>query len=424
MLLIWGEICREPEYPMSARNTLQQFGWVTRLFHWLTALLILTAFPLGLYANDLPFDTSEALAWKAQVFSLHKTLGVMAFLVAVARILWALGSPHPVPLHPERRAELFLANLVHWLLYLSMLAVPLTGWIHHAAVTGFAPILWPFGQDLPFIPKSEGLAATAAGLHWLFTKLLGVAILLHILGALKHHLIDRDATLRRMTRGEIAPRSIVVPQGSVLPAVAAVAIYALAAGATLLRPAEETATAPAAASPVATAPAPATTVESDLPLWQVREGTLGLRVLQMGQEISGGFAGWTAEIHFDPDRAEAPLGQVRVTIDTASLTLGSVSDQAKGNDFFNVAAFPQAVFDATIVADGGNYAAEGTLSLRGTEVPVSLPFTLTREGDSARMQGEVTLDRRSFGMGAAYPDESSVGFSVRVLVELTADRQG
>lgn len=405
---------------MTARNTLQQFGWVTRLFHWLTALLILTAFPLGLYANGLAFDTSEALAWKAQVFSVHKTLGVAAFLVALARILWALGSPHPVPLHPERRAEMFVARLVHWLLYLSLVMVPLTGWVHHAAVTGFAPILWPLGQDLPMVPKSEALGEGAAALHWLFTKVLGVSILLHILGALKHHLIDRDATLRRMSRGEIAPRSIVVPKGSVLPAALAVLIYALAAGVVLVRPAEvaQTTTAPV---PTATEIAPA---DVSAPLWQMREGTLTLKVLQMGQEVSGTFGSWSADIRFDTDRTEAPLGEVRVVIDTASLTLGSVSDQAKGNDFFNVAAFPQALFQAVIVPDGSAYAAEGTLSLRGADVPVSLPFTLTMEGNVARMTGEVTLDRRSFGMGAAYTDESSVGFAVRVLVELTAERQG
>ena len=136
---------------MPARNSAQSFGLVTRTFHWLTALMILTAIPLGVIANQLPYDSAEALAQKAELFSLHKTLGVAAFLLGLARILWALVERHPAPLHPERRAELTLAGAVHWLLYISLVAVPLSGWVHHAAVTGFAPILWPFGQTLPFV---------------------------------------------------------------------------------------------------------------------------------------------------------------------------------------------------------------------------------------------------------------------------------
>lgn len=47
---------------MPARNSAQSFGLVTRTFHWLTALLILTAIPLGVIANQLPYDSAEALS--------------------------------------------------------------------------------------------------------------------------------------------------------------------------------------------------------------------------------------------------------------------------------------------------------------------------------------------------------------------------
>ena len=168
---------------MSARNTTAVFGTVTRTFHWLTALLILTAIPLGFVANRLPYDTAEALAFKAQLFSVHKTLGLAAFLLGAARILWALVERHPVPLHPDRKAELTLAGVVHWLLYISLVVVPLSGWVHHAALTGFAPILWPFGQTLPFVPQSEAVAATAVAVHWVFTKVLARRSFSHRRGA-------------------------------------------------------------------------------------------------------------------------------------------------------------------------------------------------------------------------------------------------
>ncbi|MEX0339096.1 MAG: cytochrome b, partial [Arenibacterium sp.] len=111
---------------MPVSNSTQSYGSVTKTFHWLTALLVLTLIPLGIIANRLPYDTSEQLAQKAYLFSLHKTLGVTMFAVAVLRILWALAQPKPGALNAKRRVEHLLAETVHWLLYGSLVLVPLT----------------------------------------------------------------------------------------------------------------------------------------------------------------------------------------------------------------------------------------------------------------------------------------------------------
>lgn len=412
-------------------NTEQSFGSVARLFHWLTALLILTSLPLGVVANRWPYDTAEALATKAQLFSLHKTLGVVVFCVALARILWAMTQPRPAPLHPDRKAELRLAELVHWLLYASLVIVPLSGWVHHAAVTGFAPILWPFGQDLPFVPKSEALGVAAGAAHWVFTKVLAAALLLHVVGAVKHHVVDRDATLRRMLRGEVAPANPRHPPRSGLPVALAFVLYTAAAGvAGLLVPQGGRMTA-AAEPPMATAPqaevaAPETAViEARAGNWAVAEGTLAVTVRQMGQAVTGSFGTWQADITFEPELTDGRHGAVRVVIDTASLILGSVTAQAHGPEFLDTAQHGEAVFEADLLpaakGDAG-YLARGTLNLRGVTLPVEMPFTLRLEGDRAEMAGAVQLDRRDFGMGAAYGDEATVGFAVDIAVALVALR--
>ncbi|MEM9581134.1 MAG: cytochrome b/b6 domain-containing protein, partial [Pseudomonadota bacterium] len=167
---------------MSAQNTATSYGSVAKSFHWIVALGIVTLIPLGIIANGMAFDTSEALARKAWLFSLHKTIGVTIFFVALARIAWAISQPKPAPLNPERKLEHFMAELVHWLLYGSLVLVPLTGWIHHASTAGFAPIWWPFGQNLAFVPKNETLAATTAGLHIVFERVLAASVILHIAG--------------------------------------------------------------------------------------------------------------------------------------------------------------------------------------------------------------------------------------------------
>ena len=406
---------------MTAGNTAASFGWVARSLHWATALLILVAIPLGVYANGMAFDTEAELAAKAQLFSVHKTLGVAAFLVAVMRILWALTQPRPHPLHPDRKLETTVAETVHWVLYISLVVVPLSGWVHHAAVSGFAPILWPFGQTLPFVPKSESIGAFAGALHWVFTNLLAASILLHVLGALKHHLIDRDNTLRRMTRGVAekaeAIRNAAPGTSHILPFVLAVALYAAGAGLAAALVASEVTDATESAESAGSMPAE---VAGN---WQVVEGTLAFTVRQMGQEVPASFAKWTADITFDETATDGRHGTVVVRIDTGSLTLGSVTDQAKGKDFFDTSTFPEALFRADLLSATDGYIATGTLSLRGADVPVSLPFTLTIDGDRATMKGTARLDRRDFGMGQAYGDEATVGFFADVSVDLVAERK-
>lgn len=391
-------------------NTPNSFGRIARGLHWLTAGLILLSLPLGLYAEGLPYGTSAELAWKAQVFSLHKTFGVAAFLVGVARILWALTQPHPAPV-AHRKAEVWMAGLMHGVLYGALVLVPLSGWVHHAATEGFAPILWPLGQGLPLVPKSAAVAEVAGFAHWLFTKVLIGAVLLHVAGALKHALIDRDAVLARMLRGVAAGGA---GQRAAGAGVAALVAWGVAVAAVALQ-------APAVAPTVAEAPGPVVAARPGA--WAVEEGTLAIGVRQMGSTVTGRFAGWAADIAFDP--AQDAGNRVTVTVDLASLSLGSVSAQALGPDFLNAAAHPQAVFAADILRrpEAGGWQAVGALTLAGAEVPVVLPFTLDIEGDLARMQGRLELDRRAFGIGAQYADEATVGFAVSVDVALTARRQ-
>lgn len=396
---------------MSRSNTTRSYGSVTKTFHWITALLILSAIVLGIVANRLAYDTSEALALKAFLFSMHKTVGITAFFVALARIAWAIGQVKPAGLHPERRAESFLAELVHWLLYGSLVLVPITGWIHHASTSGFAPIWWPFGQNLPFVPKNETLAATTAGLHIVLERVLMVSVLLHIAGALKHHFIDKDATLRRMLAGKVEAGS---PHESskLAPFAAAVVVWiaALGLGGLLNAYSPHTERAQSAALEE---------VNSD---WTVQEGTIALTINQFGSEVSGAFEDWTADITYEAQEAPGSHGNVRTVISIGSLTLGSVTDQALGPDFFDATTHPTAVFQAELINQADGYTAEGTLSIRGNEVPVVMPFDLEIDGDTANMRGTLMLDRRDFKIGDNMADESSLAFTVDVAVELTATR--
>lgn len=397
---------------MSLTDSSARYGGITRAIHWLTALLILTAWPVGYYAHTLSTATQPDMDRVFALFSLHKTLGVAVVFVSILRILWALVQKRPGLINGDHKAEAIAAEVVHYLLYALLILVPVTGWIHHAAAPGFAPILWPWGQGFPFVTENPALSDLFTILHWTFAWTLAAVLVLHILGAVKHHAIDRDATLRRMWRGTPAEGSASQPS-HLAPALGALVVLAVVvAGGLAIRPAPSD-------GPAAPQLAQA---HSD---WQVQDGgRLFIAVTQFGKTVEGSFDDWTAAISWNPDAPAGVAGHVTVTISVPTLTLGSVTKQALGDDFLAAEANPTATFDADLIkAEDGSQRAEGTLTLRGQSVPLSFPFDLTIDDTGlATAKAGFTLDRRDFGVGDTMPDEGTVAFAVTGGFELTAKR--
>ncbi|SEW04023.1 Cytochrome b561 [Cognatiyoonia koreensis] len=386
---------------MALANTQDSYGSVTKVFHWLTAALILAIIPLGAIGNRLPINTESEIATAFTVFTWHKTLGVTVFFVALLRILWALSQVKPGSLHPDRKGETLAAETVHWLLYGSLVIAPLTGWIHHASVTGFAPIWWPFGQGLPFVPVDEGVAHTFELLHWIMTKVMIGALLLHIAGALKHVFVDKDATLRRMWFGQAQTPPVTAHRSPITAPIVAIAVF-LVAGFGILA----TDSKPAAAE--------LPTSESD---WAVQNGTLAITVLQLGSEVSGTFEDWSADIYFDP---ESQSGEVTVTIAIGSLSLGSVTGQAMGPDFFDATQFPTATFSGPIENTGGaTFVSDGTLTIKGIAIPVQFAFDLIETDGVWQMDGTAEVDRLDFDIGTG-TDAASLDPKVVIDADLSA----
>jgi cytochrome b561/polyisoprenoid-binding protein YceI len=407
---------------MSRTNTAHSYGSIAKTFHWLTALLIISLIALGITANKLPYETSEQLALKAWLFSMHKTLGVFAFFVALARITWAFTQPKPNGLHPERKVESWLAETIHWLLYGSLVLVPLTGWIHHAATTGFAPIWWPFGQDLPFVAKSESTAETFAGLHLVFERVLAASILLHIAGALKHHIIDKDATLRRMWFGASNAPETSGKHNAALPIASALVAW----GAALLigtaiglfdHSDHDHGGHDHGAHDHGAHDHEATALEDVASDWTVQSGEIAISIEQFGSVVRGNFQDWTAAITFD---TLTGIGAVEVTIATNSLTLGSVTSQALGPDFFDSTQFPTAVFAADLSPIVDGFMAKGTLQIRDKTMPIEMPFNLSTTDGLTSVHAATTLQRLDFDIGKNMPDEGSLKFPVKVQIKLTA----
>lgn len=410
---------------MQASNDQRSYGWVARFFHWTIAALIIAAICLGLYAGALPRGTQDQIAAIFAAFSIHKTVGVAVLFLAVLRIIWTLTQTKPRPLHPNRKVEMFLADAVHWAMWAGMIIMPLTGWIvHSAAPGGFSRILWPFGQRLPMVPESAALAERFGSFHETGWWVLAGLIVLHVAGAIKHALIDRDGTLIRMAgphdRAPEPPADRPAPMLHLLAPIAALLIWGVTVAVSYETP--ETGADLDAAQTEAPAPALAPTATT-IPTWAVQSGALGIEVAQSGSPVSGQFGTWKAQIAYDPD---SQSGTVDVTIDIASLQLGAISDSATGPDFLNASAHPQATFQGTITpaADGENtHLARGQLTIAGKTMPATLPFSLQIDGDAATAKGRINVNRLDYGVGTGYADESTAGFTVKISFDLTAKRQ-
>ena len=165
---------------------------LTKLLHWLIALLIVSMAVIGLSMGSMTNGPD-----KIAIYALHKSLGITLLALVLVRIGWRLRSGSPAPLPGIPRLQHLLAQLIHGLLYLLLLALPVSGWVMNSA-SGF-PLQW-FGLfNLPALTgRDEALHALATSTHeWLFWG-LAVLVLAHAGAAIFHHLFQGDATLARM----------------------------------------------------------------------------------------------------------------------------------------------------------------------------------------------------------------------------------
>jgi cytochrome b561 len=178
---------------------------VAILLHWLIAAGILALIVIGLMMTQFSAQLPQMEVFK--LYQLHKSIGITVLLLAVLRLLWRF-THRPPPLPGEvPAAEKGAAHGLHWLLYLFMIGMPITGW----AVVSSSPfnlptvlydlVPWP---DLPILPTLANKAAVSHALAWVhaYGSWILIALLaVHIGAGLRHHFIKRDAILGRMVPG-------------------------------------------------------------------------------------------------------------------------------------------------------------------------------------------------------------------------------
>lgn len=182
---------------MALCNTHDRYGSIAKLFHWLIAILIIGMLVMGTSFGFI--DQNKALM--SILIPIHKSTGLTILLLMALRFLWRLINPSPQLPETTPTWQKRLAHLSHQLLYLTAFLMPLSGWLMSTAA-GYTPVFWYlFKVPMPFIEKSKAVSSIASDAHTALAWILFSLIAIHIAGALKHHIVDKDNVLRRMMPG-------------------------------------------------------------------------------------------------------------------------------------------------------------------------------------------------------------------------------
>lgn len=177
---------------MAFKNTHKKYGPPAQFLHWLIGFGIIGMLALGFYMAGL-----ERSPGKFELYGLHKSVGIVILALVILRVIWRFMNVSPAPLPHHKRWEVLLAKSVQGVLYLGMVILPLSGWVMSSA--GGHPVRLFNMVTMPaLVEKNKMVGEWASEIHEVTAYIMIVAIALHIAGALKHHVIDKDETLFRM----------------------------------------------------------------------------------------------------------------------------------------------------------------------------------------------------------------------------------
>jgi len=162
-------------------NTITEYGLISKLFHWLTALLLIVQIPLGFYLVDLDFG-KERINFE----NIHVIIGLSIFYLVILRLLNNFFNPTPKIKTSSFFGQKFIARLNHVLLYLSILTITISGILKNL-----------FFKDVQ-IQDNFDLADQFYDIHIIANYTLIALLTLHILAVIIHRYIFKENILKKM----------------------------------------------------------------------------------------------------------------------------------------------------------------------------------------------------------------------------------
>lgn len=174
------------------KNTQDNYGLITKIFHWLLALAIVSLLTVGIIMSSMPSSPE-----KFELYGMHKASGVMVLILVILRILWKFSNKAVQPPISLPNSLNIAASIGHFILYLFMLLMPISGILMSHFSGRNIPVF-----ELFTIPAAIEQDLQISGLfhqvHVLGVWAFIAMIVIHISAALYHHFILRNNILRKM----------------------------------------------------------------------------------------------------------------------------------------------------------------------------------------------------------------------------------
>lgn len=440
-----------------APATSARYTRVAILLHWVIAAAILFQIWSGWTAYEAFQAGGDDAESAAILLQTHKSIGVAVLILSLLRLAWRLVNPAP-PLPASLPGWQRAASAAsHWLLYAGMIGAPLLGWIYASTSDIVVEAGWVRLYEvplLPILPELEDemrtqIAGLARDLHAVAAYGMALLLIAHVAAALKHHFIDRDAVLARMTPG-LRPLtgflsgpiraviSLVRRLGALsLVAIAVIAVVAIVFAvnraqdiqgdgpsfeADLSNVGAVGGAGDAPAAEDAAPDAPAATVARWTPIYDESEIVARTNADNRVADVT---LAWTGEIFFDPDDLAGSSVVVEFDMTAARTAYGSAQSTMLQRAWLDAGGHPTATFTADRFergAEEGAFIAFGELTLRGVTQAVELPFTLVIEGARAEMTAQTTIMRLDYGIGVGVDSANRPAAEVVVDITVVAER--
>ena len=177
------------------RNTKFNYGLIAIASHWLSAVVVIGLFAVGVWMVELTYYSP----WYKTAPHWHKSIGLLLLALTLFRLVWRLVNPKPASESNHQPWEKLAAHGAHIAIYFLLLLIMAAG-ILISTEEGRGIMLFDWFELPSFKPLFENQADIAGDIHQYAAYSLIALVVIHAVGALKHHFIDKDSTLLKMIK--------------------------------------------------------------------------------------------------------------------------------------------------------------------------------------------------------------------------------
>ena len=174
---------------MRLTNSLTEYGFISKIFHWLSAAVLIIQIPLGFYLVDMDFSDK-----RLTVESIHVTLGLSIFYLILFRLLYKTLNPTPRLQNSLFPGQKIIAKLNHIFLYASILVITISGALKKL-FNGEELDMFFFNLE---IKDNFELAEIFYEIHIVGNYTLIALISLHIFAVIVHKLLFKENLLKKI----------------------------------------------------------------------------------------------------------------------------------------------------------------------------------------------------------------------------------